>query len=118
LHPDNTDEPKEAVMNIKRIWSYLMVCSLVVIMQPLHGLAQNSSAPKTRVHQTTEERDGQRDFDPLIGSWKVHWKRRLHPLTGSTTWVEFDGIDVYRKIWDGRADLEEKIRKTSCRERV
>ena len=105
-------------MNIKRIWSYLMVCSLVVIMQPLHGLAQNSSAPKTRVHQTTEERDGQRDFDPLIGSWKVHWKRRLHPLTGSTTWVEFDGIDVYRKIWDGRADLEEKIRKTSCRERV
>ena len=94
-------------MNIKYLRAYLMVCSLVVIMQPLHGLAQNSSASKTSVHQTTAERDGQRDFDPLIGSWKVHWKRRLHPLTGSTTWVEFDGVDVYRKIWDGRANFDE-----------
>ena len=32
---------------------------------------------------------------------------RLHPLTGSTTWVEFDGTSVTRKVWDGRAQLEE-----------
>jgi hypothetical protein len=28
-------------------------------------------------------------------------------LVGSTTWVEFAGTSVSRKVWDGRADLEE-----------
>ncbi len=46
-------------------------------------------------------RDGRHDFDWDIGSWKTHQKRLLHPLTGSTTWVEYQGTDVVRKIWDG-----------------
>jgi hypothetical protein len=28
-------------------------------------------------------------------------------LTGSTTWVEYDGTTVVRKVWDGRANLVE-----------
>ncbi len=52
-------------------------------------------------------RDGQSDFDFAIGSWKTHLTRRLHPLTGSTTWVEYDGSAVVRKVWNGRANLEE-----------
>jgi hypothetical protein len=28
-------------------------------------------------------------------------------LIGSTTWVELDGTTVTRKVWDGRAFLEE-----------
>lgn len=47
------------------------------------------------------ERDGRHDFDWDIGTWKTHQKRLLHPLTGSTTWVEYTGTDVVRKIWDG-----------------
>jgi hypothetical protein len=31
----------------------------------------------------------------------------VHPLTGSHTWVDFDGTSTTRKIWDGRANLEE-----------
>ena len=90
---------------LKHIPVCLLICSLAVLWQPSDGLAQqNSDAAKA---SQPAERDGQHDFDPLIGSWKVHWKRRLHPLTGSTTWVEFDGIDVYRKIWDGRANFDE-----------
>ena len=46
-------------------------------------------------------RDGRHDFDWDIGTWKTHQKRRLHPLTGSTTWVEYTGTDVVRKVWDG-----------------
>lgn len=42
-----------------------------------------------------------------VGSWKIHLKRRLHPLTGSNTWVEFDGTSVTRKVWDGRSQIEE-----------
>jgi hypothetical protein len=96
------------MMNIKHIRTYLMVCSLVVVLQPFQGVAQqNSGASTTSATQTPAERDGQHDFDFEVGTWKIHLKRLLHPLTGSTTWVEFDGTSVTRKVWDGRADLEE-----------
>jgi hypothetical protein len=52
-------------------------------------------------------RDGQHDFDFEIGTWKTHVSRRLHPLTGSTTWVTMDGTSVVRKVWNGRANLLE-----------
>src|SRR5712664_2054152 len=85
-----------------------MVCSLVVVLQPLQGLAQqNSDAAKTGVQHPPPERDGQHDFDFELGIWKTHLSRLLHPLTGSTTWVEFEGTSVVRKIWDGRANLVE-----------
>ncbi|HEY1875760.1 MAG TPA: hypothetical protein VGG67_15295 [Steroidobacteraceae bacterium] len=51
--------------------------------------------------------DGQHDFDFLLGSWKIHLKKRLHPLTGSNEWVEFDGTVVCRTIWNGLAEVEE-----------
>jgi hypothetical protein len=56
---------------------------------------------------TSAEPDGQHDFDFEFGSWKIHLKRLLHPLTGSTTWVEFDGTSLTQKVWNGRAELEE-----------
>jgi hypothetical protein len=96
------------MMNSKHIRTYLMVCSLVVIMQPFPGLAQqNSGAAKTSVAQPPAERDGQHDFDFEVGSWNIHLKRLKDRLAGSTTWVEFDGTSVTRKVWDGKADLEE-----------
>ena len=52
-------------------------------------------------------RDGQHDFDFDIGVWQTHLQRLLHPLSGSTTWVELDGTTVVRKIWGGRANLAE-----------
>src|ERR1700735_3104197 len=52
-------------------------------------------------------REGQHDFDFELGSFKIHLKRLLHPLTGSTSWVEFDGTSVTRKVWDGRSNIEE-----------
>src|SRR5471032_1712631 len=54
-----------------------------------------------------ERRDGQHDFDFEIGVWKTHLKRLMHPLSGSSSWVELDGTTVVRKIWDGRANLAE-----------
>ena len=95
-------------MNIKYIHACFMPCSLVVVLQPFQGLAQqNSEAVKPSVQHAPAERDGQHDFDFEIGTWKIHLKRLEHRLTGSTTWVEFDGTSVTRKVWDGRADLEE-----------
>ena len=61
-----------------------------------------------RAHQDTRaERDGQRDFDFEIGTWATHVSRRVRPLTGSKTWVTYDGTSVVRKVWDGRANQVE-----------
>ena len=51
--------------------------------------------------------DGRHDFDFEFGTWRTHLKRRLKPLTGSDTWVEYDGTTVVRKIWNGAANLVE-----------
>ena len=53
------------------------------------------------------EQNGQHDFDFNFGTWKTHVSRLEHPLTGSHTWVQYDGISVVRKVWDGRASLFE-----------
>lgn len=45
------------------------------------------------------------DFDFAFGTWKTHIKRLLHPLSGSSEWVEYDGTHVIDKVWDGRANL-------------
>jgi hypothetical protein len=53
------------------------------------------------------ERDGQHDFDFHFGTWKTHVSRLVHPLTGSTTWTDYDGVSVVRKVWNGRASVLE-----------
>jgi hypothetical protein len=96
------------MMSIRRIEIYLVACSLIAIHPSSKGLAEENSTPsKTGVPPGSMERDGQHDFDFELGTWTIHLKRLLNPLTGSTTWVEFDGTSVTRKVWDGRANLEE-----------
>jgi ketosteroid isomerase-like protein len=53
------------------------------------------------------KQDGQHDFDFEIGTWKTHLKRLAHPLSGSTSWVEYEGTTVVRRVWNGRANLVE-----------
>jgi hypothetical protein len=91
---------------LKNTWTYFLVCSLVIVLQPSLGFAQSKSdTSKTKTHQTP--RDGQHDFDFHLGTWKTHLRRLLGPLTGSTTWVEYEGTTVVRKVWNGRANLVE-----------
>jgi hypothetical protein len=56
---------------------------------------------------TTQQGDAQHAFDFDLGSWKTHSRRLLKPLTGSTTWVEMDGVTVVRPVWGGKANLAE-----------
>jgi hypothetical protein len=90
---------------LQYVQAYLLACSLVVILQPLRGLVQlNLNASEW---SQPPERDGQHDFEFEIGTWKSHGSRLVHPLTGSKTWVEFDGTSVVRPVWNGRANLVE-----------
>src|SRR5690349_2851151 len=57
--------------------------------------------------QIRAQRDGQHDFDWEIGSWKTQLRRLQRPLSGSTTWLEYEGTTVVRKVLDGRANLVE-----------
>jgi len=68
--------------------------------------AQSESPATTRTQSAISQRDGQHDFDPLIGSWKYHLRRRLNPLTGSDKWVDLNGTGVCYKIWDGRSQMD------------
>jgi hypothetical protein len=98
----------KAMHALKHVRTHLLVCSLVVMLQPLQGLAQQSSGTSgTGLQHTGPKRDGQHDFDFEIGVWKTHLKRLMHPLAGSTTWVELEGTTVVRKVWNGRANLAE-----------
>jgi hypothetical protein len=84
-------------MKTLRNMTYFLAGNLVLSLTSV-GLAQQQAMPA---------RDGQRDFDFEVGSFHVHLKRLLHPLTGSTSWVEVDGTSVTRMVWDGKAQLEE-----------
>ena len=52
-------------------------------------------------------RDGSHDFDFNIGTWHTHLHTLQHPLTGSKTWDELKGTVTVRKIWGGKASMEE-----------
>jgi len=56
------------------------------------------------------ERDGQHDFDFIFGSWKVHLNRKV---AGTDRWTESDGYATYRKVWGGRANLNEFFTRNS-----
>ena len=64
-------------------------------------------APAPVRAQDAPVHDGLHDFDFLMGQWHAHLRKRLHPLTGSTQWIEYEGTSVMTKIWDGRANMEE-----------
>ncbi|MGB8885694.1 MAG: hypothetical protein WCC87_03175 [Candidatus Korobacteraceae bacterium] len=94
--------------SLRLVRTYSLVSVLVVGLCATNGLAQTEAAKtKAGVQETGTVRDGQHDFDFEIGTWKSHLRRLVHPLTGSTTWAEYDGTSVVRKVWTGRANLVE-----------
>lgn len=64
-------------------------------------------APQAARAGAETPRDGQHDFDFEIGTWRTHLKRLAHPLSGSSEWLEYEGVTTVRKVWNGRANLVE-----------
>ena len=93
-----------------RITPAAAIAGAVLCLGAQAAVAQPPAAPA---------RDGLHDFDFVIGRWNVHLRKLLHPLTGSTEWVEYTGTSVMNKIWDGRANMEEfKVASTDGRLRI
>ena len=97
------------MMNIARSLSTCFLPLLLALMPQAGWAGQTASSDGSAV-----VRDGQHDFDFSIGSWKTHVRRLLKPLSGSTEWVEGTGTVSTRKVWNGRADLEELTMDTAA----
>jgi len=80
----------------------VLICALLAVSE-----VELSNASTPTLQNVSAKRDGQHDFDWELGTWKTHLRRRLRPLTGSDTWVEYDGTSICRKVWSGRANLLE-----------
>jgi hypothetical protein len=86
-----------------RVVSRVLLGTLLFVAPTFMAFAQSPAQGSP----VTALRDGQHDFDFEFGQWKTHLKRLIKPLTGSTTWVEYDGTTNVSPIWGGRANLVE-----------
>jgi len=97
----------EQVMKMfRRIELAVLLGALGCLSSPLQALAQESPTAADSA-LAGALRDGQHDFDFNIGVWKTHIRRILNPLSGSVKSIELNGTVTVRKVWDGRAQLEE-----------
>src|SRR6202158_5778261 len=87
--------------------SPLVFCLIGALLVSLNARVRAQNGTVSAQQSVSDKRDGQHDFDFLVGSWKFHLKRLKRRLAGSTEWVEFDGTTVCRKVMDGRAEVEE-----------
>jgi hypothetical protein len=82
----------------------LLACGMAFVAQIAAG--RQSQTPAVAPEPA---RDGRHDFDFEIGEWTTHLKRLQRPLSGSTTWVEYEGTTNVRAVLNGRANLAELV---------
>jgi hypothetical protein len=78
------------------------VCGLLAA-----GAGGSHAAGTQAATAAPDAKDGSHDFDFELGSWKTHVKVLRHPLSGSTTWVEYDGTTIVTPLLGGRANVAE-----------
>jgi hypothetical protein len=76
---------------------------LATIIGAFYPCVGHSQTPAS----SSEVHDGQHDFDFNIGVWHTHIKRILDPFANGSESVELNGTVTVRKVWDGKAELEE-----------
>jgi hypothetical protein len=94
------------VKHLTRSAICLTLSTTIFVLSTIAAVAQ-SPAAGAAPPAAPATRDGQHDFDFTIGSWKTHITRLQKPLSGSTAWIKMEGTKTERKIWNGRAHLEE-----------
>jgi hypothetical protein len=78
----------------------LLLSALTVILWSTLAFAQTSSGA-AKPPTASADHDDQHDFDSFAGTWKCHTKYRAHPFAASDPWIEYDGTEIFQKIWDG-----------------
>jgi len=94
-------------MSLARLLS--IAATIAVALAAPRPASPQSAASSPAPMAAPTPRDGQHDFDWMVGNWKAHLKRLVNPLTGSTTWVELAGTQRTWHILGGRACMDEFI---------
>ncbi len=81
--------------------------ALLVVYSPPYALAQATPAEPQSAAMQTAVRDGQHDFDFAAGTWHTHIVRKADPFDDKSASIELEGTVTSRKVWGGRAWLEE-----------
>jgi len=76
------------------------LATIICVAIPSVGLSQTPTS-------TSAVHDGQHDFDFNLGVWHTHIKRIVDPFASGSPSVELNGTVTVRKVWDGKAELEE-----------
>ena len=87
-------------MSTCRWLSCALVAGVTVLTASAPAVAEDPAAPPAL-------RDGAHDFDFNVGTWRTHIRRLKEPLSGAYDYVEMNGTVSVRKVWGGRAQLEE-----------
>jgi len=100
-HPCNApfSKPTNALLTI------ITLAAMTLFCVPNCPPARAAAAPDT--HPPDTLRDGSHDFDFNFGVWHTHIRRVLNPFSPSSKTVELNGTVTVRKVWGGRAQLEE-----------
>ena len=83
-------------------WLRCAVGTTLCVLALSSATAQEAAAPAA-----SNLRDGQHDFDFNFGVWRTHIRRLKPPVTESNDYIEMNGTVTVRKVWNGRAQLEE-----------
>lgn len=78
-----------------------------IVLFPFFVEAQQPASATTSDVTEKGENSGQNDFDFEIGTWKTSLKRLKDPLSGSVTWINYDGTSIVSKVCNGLANLVE-----------
>jgi hypothetical protein len=84
----------------------VLACGILGAAACADAMAADSDAAAGASALSTQ-RDGSHDFDFDFGVWKTHITRRVHPLSGADEWMQLTGTVCVRKVWQGKAALEE-----------
>ncbi len=79
----------------------LVIAGLGVSLSCLAAPAIALDAP------AAQTRDGSHDFDFAFGTWHTHTRRFKNALSAHPAVIELDGTVTVRKVWGGKAALEE-----------
>ncbi|WP_298738003.1 hypothetical protein [uncultured Chitinophaga sp.] len=91
---------------------FLLLISTATLLATYRGIAQpKQTQMQAALSDSARMRDGQHDFDFEIGTWKTKLSRLTEPLSGSQTWVEYEGTTVVSKVFNGMANLVELTAK-------
>ena len=74
--------------------------------QKTNTMEQTDSAATKTMHIKPSTTSSEKDFDFLVGKWKVHNRKLKTRLAGSTDWSEFESELHMRKALNGIGNIE------------